>query len=45
MHTSATPLWLSAEQQRVWRSYLSAVARIDLFLEERLRPFGLGMSE
>lgn len=29
----------------MWRSYLSAVARIDLFLEERLRPFGLGMSE
>ncbi|MBK8462433.1 MAG: MarR family transcriptional regulator [Nigerium sp.] len=45
MHTSAAPRWLSAEQQQVWRSYLSAVARIDAFLEDRLRPFGLCMSE
>ncbi len=45
MHTSAPPRWLSAEQQRVWRAYLCATARIDVYLDERLRPFGLGMSE
>lgn len=45
MATPTEPCWLTAEQQRVWRAYLTAVARIDTFLDERLRPFGLGMSE
>ncbi|MFT3877556.1 MAG: MarR family transcriptional regulator [Propioniciclava sp.] len=45
MQTSAAPRWLTAEQQRTWRAYLEASAHIDRYLEEGLRPFGLGMSE
>ncbi len=37
--------WLTSEQQRTWRSYLDAVAKIDRHLDERLRPFGLDLGE
>ncbi|MFZ2625515.1 MAG: MarR family transcriptional regulator [Propionibacterium sp.] len=38
-------LWLSAEQQRIWRTYLSGVARIDDHLNEALRCFHLDLNE
>ncbi|WP_028709547.1 MarR family winged helix-turn-helix transcriptional regulator [Propionicicella superfundia] len=38
-------VWLSAEQQRVWRSWLSASAAINEHLNEELRPFGLDLGE
>lgn len=37
--------WLSPAQQRVWRDYLAATAKISERLEARLRPFGLDLSE
>lgn len=43
--STQTPRWLSADQQKVWRAYLDAVARIDRHLDEELRPFGLDLGE
>ncbi|MFP5416838.1 MAG: MarR family winged helix-turn-helix transcriptional regulator [Actinomycetes bacterium] len=45
MQAPAAPRWLSADQQRVWRAYLDAVARIDHHLGERLRPYDLDLGE
>lgn len=39
------PVWLSEEQQRVWRSWLLGVARINEFLDERLRSVGLDLGD
>ncbi len=39
------PRWLSAEQQRIWRSFLNGVARINERLDTELRPFGLDLGE
>ncbi|MDN5564254.1 MAG: MarR family transcriptional regulator [Luteococcus sp.] len=38
-------LWLSAEQQRIWRSWLLAVARVDNFLDQDLCRHGLDLAE
>lgn len=38
-------LWLSAEQQRIWRSWLLAVARVDNYLDQDLRRHGLDLAE
>jgi DNA-binding MarR family transcriptional regulator len=46
--TTAAPAdvpWLSAEQQRVWRSYLLGSARLAARLEAQLREFGLDLGE
>lgn len=43
--TPPTTLWLSEEQQRAWRAYLTGVARIDTYLDAALRPFGLDLGE
>lgn len=45
MTTTLEPRWLSAEQQRIWRSYLNGVARINERLDAELRPFGLDLGE
>lgn len=45
MSTVTSTRWLSAEQQKVWRAWLDAVARIDGHLDEVLRPFGLDLGE
>ena len=37
--------WLSAEQQRVWRSYLLGSARLIAQLDANLREFGLDLGE
>jgi len=42
---SPEPRWLDADQQRAWRAYLAGVARIDAYLDARLRPFGLDLGE
>lgn len=39
------PRWLTAEQQRIWRSFLNGVAKINDRLEAELRPFGLDLGE
>ncbi|GAA2183318.1 MarR family transcriptional regulator [Brooklawnia cerclae] len=39
------PRWLSAEQQTVWRDWLSAVARINEQLDADLRPHNLDLNE
>ena len=39
------PRWLSAEQQRVWRSYLLGSARLSECLDADLRDFGLDLAE
>ena len=39
------PHWLSAEQQRVWRSYLLGSARLAERLDADLREFGLDLGE
>ena len=39
------PRWLNAEQQRIWRSFLNGVARINERLDAELRPFGLDLGE
>ena len=41
MTTTLQPRWLDADQQRIWRSFLNGVARINEHLEAELRPFGL----
>jgi DNA-binding MarR family transcriptional regulator len=48
IQTTAAPVdvpWLSAEQQRVWRSYLLGSARLAVRLEAQLREFGLDLGE
>lgn len=45
MTTQVEPRWLSAEQQRIWRSFLNGVARINERLDAELRPFGLDIGE
>lgn len=45
MTTQVEPRWLSAEQQRIWRSFLNGVARIHERLDAELRPFGLDIGE
>lgn len=45
MHPTLHARWLSADQQKVWRAYLDAVAHIDHQLDERLRPYGLDLGE
>ena len=37
--------WLDAEQQRIWRSWLLGVARIDNVLTDFLRPHNLDLAE
>ncbi|MDA8438141.1 MAG: MarR family transcriptional regulator [Propionibacterium sp.] len=37
--------WLSAEQQQIWRSWLSGVARINQYLDADLRRRGLDLAE
>lgn len=37
--------WLNESQQHVWRSYLLARTRIDEYLDEALRSFGLSLAE
>ena len=37
--------WLDTDQQRIWRSWLLGVARIDAVLTEWLRPHNLDLAE
>ncbi|WP_425308439.1 MarR family transcriptional regulator [Ammonicoccus fulvus] len=37
--------WLDQEQQRIWRTYLLGVARINERLDADLRPFGIDLAE
>jgi len=37
--------WLTTEQQKIWRSYLAGVSRINERLDAELRPFGLDLGE
>lgn len=37
--------WLNSEQQRIWRTWLLGVARIDTVLGEYLRPHNLDLAE
>ncbi len=37
--------WLTPDQQRVWRLYLLGSARIDQYLDEDLRTFGIDLAE
>jgi DNA-binding MarR family transcriptional regulator len=39
------PRWLTVDQQRVWRTFLNGVARINDRLDAELRPFGLDLGE
>ena len=45
MTTQVQPRWLDEDQQRIWRSFLNGVARINERLEAELRPFGLDLGE
>ncbi|MEL4356991.1 MULTISPECIES: MarR family winged helix-turn-helix transcriptional regulator [unclassified Luteococcus] len=45
MANSEEPQWLDAEQQRIWRSWLLAVARVDNYLDQDLRRHGLDLAE
>jgi DNA-binding MarR family transcriptional regulator len=45
MTTQLQPRWLDADQQRIWRSFLNGVAKINEQLEAELRPFGLDLGE
>ncbi|WP_420174794.1 MarR family winged helix-turn-helix transcriptional regulator [Luteococcus sp. OSA5] len=38
-------LWLDAEQQRIWRNWLLATARVDYYLDRDLRTRGLDLAE
>lgn len=40
MSGATNPPWLTAEQQRIWRSCLAGVARIDSHLNLALAEFG-----
>jgi DNA-binding MarR family transcriptional regulator len=50
-HTESAPdlaedvIWLTEEQQRVWRSYLLGSARLTELLDADLRRFGLDLAE
>ena len=39
------PVWLTTDQQKIWRSWLGAVAKIDRYLDEDLRQHGLDLGE
>lgn len=39
------PRWLTADQQRIWRSFLNGVAKINERLDAELRAFGLDLGE
>ncbi len=39
------PVWLTTDQQKIWRSWLGAVAKIDRHLDEDLRQHGLDLGE
>jgi DNA-binding MarR family transcriptional regulator len=41
----ASPRWLTAEQQKVWRTYLLGSARLSERLDTDLRRFGLDLPE
>jgi DNA-binding MarR family transcriptional regulator len=45
MTTLATPRWLTAEQQQVWRAYLLGSALLQERIDADLRPFGLDRAE
>ena len=45
MTTQLQPHWLDEDQQRIWRTFLNGVARINERLEAELRPFGLDLGE
>lgn len=45
MAENSEPHWLSPEQQKVWRNWLLAVARIEDYLDRDLRRFGLALAE
>lgn len=45
MAQTEEPQWLSVEQQKIWRNWLQAVARIDGYLDTDLRRFGLDLGE
>ncbi len=38
-------VWLTSEQQAIWRTYLDGTARLTRALEAALRPFGLDLPE
>lgn len=42
---SSPPRWLTASQQRVWRTFLDGVARLQQELDADLRAFGLDLAE
>lgn len=42
---AATPRWLSADQQRIWRTYLLGSARLSEVLDADLRKFGMDLPE
>lgn len=39
------PPWLTADQQRIWRTYLAGKARIETYLNAVLGQFGLDLNE
>ncbi|PKQ33058.1 MAG: MarR family transcriptional regulator [Actinobacteria bacterium HGW-Actinobacteria-2] len=43
--TAITPRWLDAEQQVIWRAFLSGTNRVFLELDAELRRFGLDLGE
>jgi DNA-binding MarR family transcriptional regulator len=43
--TSIEPRWLNAEQQVIWRQFLSGTGRISAELDAELRQFGLDLGE
>jgi len=45
MAETATPRWLTDEQQRVWRTYLLGSALLQERIEADLRPFGIDRAE
>lgn len=45
MTTTIDRLWLTSEQQTIWRTYLAGVSRINERLDVELRPFGLDLGE
>lgn len=42
---AAEPRWLTADQQRIWRAYLLATARLADKLDADLRKFGMDLPE
>ncbi len=42
---TAEPVWLTSDEQTIWRTYLSGVSRINERLDAELRPFGLDLGE